>query len=152
MEKICAFTGHRDLEKDFNAEKLLSEILRAIDEGYTTFLCGMAVGFDLLAAEFVLMLKEENPKLKLLPCIPCEGQDKYYSAEDKMRYHAAMLVCEEQVVLSPYYYRGCMQVRDRYMAERADRLIAYCNKDTGGTAYTVKYFQKCNPNGRVMKV
>ena len=31
------------------------------------------------------------------------------------------------------------------MAERADGMIAYCKKDEGGAAYTVKIFKKLHP-------
>ena len=48
-------------------------------------------------------------------------------------------------MLAEHYFRGCMQQRDKYMADRADVLIAYCKKDVGGTAYTVHYFKKKYP-------
>ena len=43
-----------------------------------------------------------------------------------------------------------MQVRNKYMAERADMLIAYCKKSTGGAAYTVKCFEKVRKNGEIV--
>ncbi len=151
-EKICAFTGHRQLDEDFCAEVLREEIERAYARGYTAFLCGMAVGFDLLAAEFVLSLKYVHPEIQLIAYIPCKEQDKYYSKEDKTRYKTALLCADSEVLVSEMYYRGCMQVRDRYMAERADMLIAYCRKKEGGTAYTVRCFQKAHPEGEIVFV
>ena len=38
------------------------------------------------------------------------------------------------------------------MADNADALIAYLEKDTGGTAYTVRYFQKTKPWGEIIFV
>ena len=38
------------------------------------------------------------------------------------------------------------------MADRADVLVAYLKQNTGGTAYTVKYFQKKKPLNRVIFV
>ncbi len=149
-EKICAFTGHRKLESDFCAEALFEAIRNLVDEGVYTFLNGMAMGFDLLAAEFVLTLKTQNPKIKLIACIPCENQDRYYDEDSKMRYKSALLMANEQVVLSERYYNGCMQVRNKYMAERANLLVTYCKKTTGGTAYTVKCFQRAHPNGKII--
>ena len=58
----CAFTGHRSLEKDFSEKKLKEEIERVISMGVTDFYNGMAMGFDLIAAETVLSLKKKNPK------------------------------------------------------------------------------------------
>ena len=36
------------------------------------------------------------------------------------------------------------------MVERADVLVAYCHKTTGGAAYTVKCFQKAHPDGQIV--
>ena len=140
--KSCAFTGHRLLEGDFSARKLKKEIKKQMENGVEIFYNGMAMGFDLLAAEYVLSLKKKFPKVKLIACVPCYDQDKYFSATDKKRYAKVLKKADETQILSDHYYRGCMQKRDRFMADEADLLIAYCNKDEGGTAYTVKYFKK----------
>ncbi len=146
---VVAFTGHRTLGEDFYAEKLLIAIEKAVEKGARIFLCGMAVGFDLLAAEFVLSLKVENPEIQLIACIPCEGQDKYYSKEDKIRYHNVLTCVDKRVVLSEHYYKGCMQVRDKYMAEGADELICYCTNRASGTGYTLRCFERFHPDGKI---
>ena len=135
---------------DFKEEALKNAVKEAIKEGVEIFYCGMAMGFDLLAAETVFYLKEEFPKIRLVACVPCYGQEKSFSKEDKARYVEALKKADERIILSERYYRGCMQVRDKYMAERADMLIAYCKKETGGTAYTVKCFQKLRPSGEIV--
>ena len=52
---------------------------------------------------------------------------------------------DEKITLSEHYFRGCMQQRDRYMADRADVLIIYQRTEVGGTAFTAKYFYKKYP-------
>lgn len=141
-KKSCAFTGHRQLGEDFSARKLKKEIKKLMEEGVDIFYNGMAMGFDLLAAEQVLALKKKFPSVKLIACVPCYGQEKYFSDEDKKRYAKILKIADETVTLSDHYYNGCMQKRDRYMADRADVMIAYCKKEEGGAAYTVKYFSK----------
>jgi uncharacterized phage-like protein YoqJ len=123
---------------------------KMIELGIDTFLCGMAIGFDLAAAEITLSLKRKNPSIRLVACVPCVGQEKYFSKGDQKRYVAALKKADEKVILSENYYKGCMQVRDKYMAERADVMIAYSKKQEGGTAYTVRCFQKKNPNGKII--
>lgn len=145
----CVFTGHREMEEDFSARKLRLAIERVIKEGVTTFYNGMAKGFDLAAATAVLRLKKKYPQIKLIACIPCYGQEKYFCERDKKRYVETLKKADEKIVLSPAYYRGCMQARDRYMAERAQVMIAYCKKAEGGAAYTVKIFQKLHPSANV---
>ncbi len=148
-KKICAFTGHRSLERDFSFLKLKDAVENALKSGYRIFLNGMAMGFDLTAAEVVLTFLDEYPDIRLIACLPCEEQNKYYSKEDKARYDNVLLLAEKKL-LSTHYYKGCMLVRNDYMVEHADMLIAYCNKKTGGTAYTVKQFSKRHPKGKIV--
>lgn len=148
--KTCAFTGHRELERDFSQRKLKKEIEALINRGVDTFYCGMALGFDLCAAETVLKIKKRTPFIKLIACIPCYGQEKHYSEKDKQRYVRILKEVDEQIVLSDVYFGGCMLARNRYMADKADILVAYLKKESGGTAYTVKYFKKNKPLNEII--
>ena len=150
--KSCAFTGHRTLYEGFSPRKLKREIKKLILSGVDTFYNGMAMGFDLLAAEAVLTVKKEQPHVKLIACIPCYNQEKSFPEEDKKRYARILKKADEQVLLSEHYYRGCMQVRDQYMVDRADVLVCYCIKETGGAAYTKKYCQKKYPFKRILEI
>ena len=143
--KTCAFTGHRTLEKDFEPAKLWDELENLILQGVEIFYNGMAIGFDMLAAEAILMLKKKYPQIKLITCIPFYGQEKYYTDTDKARYARILKDTDEQVVLSDSYTKDAPLKRDRYMADRADVLMAYLKKEKGGTAYTVRYYQKTKP-------
>lgn len=148
--KTCAFTGHRELFEDFSQAALKAQIQACMEMGVTTFFSGMAMGFDMIAVQLVLELKSQYPDVRIVACVPCLEQEKYYSDEDKKQYAKLLKQADEVVVLSEQYFRGCMQKRDRYMADRADVLIAYCRKTTGGTAYTVQYFQKTKSNERIL--
>lgn len=70
----ACFTGHRSqkLPWRFNEEDercqamkatLATEIEKAIQKGYRTFLSGMALGFDMICTETVLAFKEKYPLL-----------------------------------------------------------------------------------------
>ena len=143
--KSCAFTGHRDMDDNFSVLKLKKIIKGLIEKGVDTFYCGVAMGFDMLAGEIVIKYKKKYPNIKLVVCIPCYNQEKYYSAEDKKRYVKLCEKADEKTVLFERYVKGCPLARNRYMADRADVLLAYCKKDTGGTAYTVNYFHQKYP-------
>ena len=73
----CCFTGHRPDKLNVKEEELRRllemEIRRAIARGFTTFITGMAVGTDLVAAEIVLRLREQNQRLKLICALPHPG-------------------------------------------------------------------------------
>ncbi len=150
--KSCAFTGHRMIEKDFLPKALWDNIEMLIKAGVYDFYNGMAQGFDLLAAEATLMLKKQYPQVRLIACIPCYHQEKNYTDTDKARYAAILQKADEKILLSENYFRGCMLVRNKYMVDRADVLIAYYNHEKGGAAYTVKYCQKKYPEKEILYV
>ena len=148
----CVFTGHRQLDDNFSKSHLKNAVVFLIQQGVDTFYNGMAIGFDLCAAEYVLSLKKKYPSVKLVACIPCYGQEKYFSEVDKKRYVKILKKADECITLSDHYYQGCMQMRDKYMVEQSDCMIAYCNKNTGGASYTVKLFQKMHPDNLILFV
>lgn len=137
----CAFTGHRVLQ-DLDFALLDRVIKNLIKNGYNRFLCGMARGFDLAAAESVIALKSEYPDVSLVACIPFKGQEQNLSLSDRLRYKRILENCSEVIYLSEYYYSGCMHLRDRFMVDNCDTVVCYLRKKTGGTYYTVKYAQK----------
>lgn len=145
MYEVCAFTGHRNLNGELDYNLLDKVILNLIHGGTKLFLCGMAVGFDMAAAESVLRYKNEYG-VKMRACIPHERQSSAFSESDKARYDRILAGCDEKIVISPEYFRGCMQVRDRYLVDNCDVLVSFLRRDTGGTHYTVKYAEKCNKN------
>lgn len=138
MEKTCAFTGHRELD---NLDFCLLDrvILNLIKNGVTRFLCGMARGFDLSAAESVVALQKKYPNVELVACVPCQDQSHGFSRSDKDRYDRILAHCAEVIVLSGGYYNGCMHVRDRFMVDNAEIVLSYLRRKSGGTYYTVKY-------------
>ena len=148
--KSCVFTGHRDLGEDFSPRALKKEIKNAILQGVEVFYNGMAMGFDLAAAEAVLSLRKKYPNIKLIACVPCYGQEKNFSEKDKKRYVNILKKADETVILSEYYYKGCMHVRDKYMVDLADMMICYCKKERGGAASTLGYFKNKKPAAKIV--
>lgn len=142
MNKICAFSGHRNLKAlDFDNALLDRVVLNLIKTGTTDFLCGMAYGFDLTAAETVLLYKKDYD-IKLTACLPCANQKDTFSKNNKQKYDNVLSLCDEIITLSPSYYRGCMHERDRYMVNNSDVLVCFLRKNSGGTFYTVNYARK----------
>ena len=138
--KSCAITGHRTLAKDFSRERL-KEVLRSlILQGVEDFYNGLALGFDMVTAETLVELRAEFSHIKIHGCIPFYGQENRFSTEDKARYVKLVKECDDVVILSDAYTRGCYFKRNDYMVERADVLLAYCHSDKGGAAYTVRSF------------
>ncbi|MBQ8550660.1 MAG: DUF1273 family protein [Clostridia bacterium] len=145
----CCFTGHRPEKCSFKydkrcgefvvlADELENQIIAAINDGFDTFYCGGAKGFDLLAAEILVSLREKY-KIKIILVIPFEGQEKGFSAEWKRRYKYALDAADERICLSDEYYRGCYNARNRYMVDHSERVVAHYDGSPGGTRDTVNY-------------
>ncbi len=142
MYRVCAFTGHRNLNNcGFDAALLDRVVRNLIITGTEEFLCGMAVGFDLAAAEAVIYHKQKYA-VKLTACIPCANQTHLFSARIKARYENIIRYCDEVITLAPAYYDGCMLERNRFMVDRCDALVSFLRRNGGGTYYTVNYARK----------
>ena len=76
-EKTCCFTGHRDLpvqaQKEITA-KLEQIIISLIDRGIKFYGAGGTRGFDTIAVQIVLKLKNHYPNIKLILVLPCLTQ------------------------------------------------------------------------------
>lgn len=142
---VCCFTGHRDLGgKDAEISKRLHLMVEScIVAGFNEFRVGGALGFDTLAAETVLKLREQYPAARLVVMVPCRDQDRAWSREQKERYHAILQTADEVKVLSETYYRGCMFARNRALVDGSELCLAYL-KGAGGTKMTVDYAKKQN--------
>lgn len=141
MSKICCFTGHRNLGDLltpglYNKTKKL--ILDLVDDGYTDFRAGGAIGFDTLAAICVLDVKTQRPEVKLHLILPCKDQDKKFSKLDKKFYHYAVANADTVSYIQERYAAGVMQARNRALVDGADLCVACLARLSGGTYQTVK--------------
>lgn len=137
LHTTVAFTGHRTYRGEAAAE-LLAVVRRLHARGCRTFLCGMAVGFDLAAAEAVVVCRRALPDMRLVAVIPFEGQERRFTASDRERYARVRAAADDEVVLAPGYRPGCYAVRNDYLVDRASVVVAWYDGSPGGTHYTVR--------------
>ena len=142
MTKSVTFTGHRYIPQSKRSD-LCTKLEKAIKENHTkgvqNFLCGMAVGFDLLAAETVLKVKKELPEIILTAVVPFRLQYERWSEREKLRYHSTISKADNVIVLSEHYYNGCLLRRNDYMLSHSNGVIAYYDgTPKGGTYYTIR--------------
>lgn len=141
MKNICCFTGHRNIPYNKYSEiqhQTRTEIEKLIKNGVNVFICGGAIGFDLLCGEIVSEFKEIHD-IKLIMAIPCRNQEKYYNFQDKIRYNTLIENADKNIYISENYFSGCMHKRNRYMVDLSEYIIIYCAKTTGGSYYTKEY-------------
>ena len=141
--KTCAFTGHRILGEDYNKTELERIIKGLIEGGFTTFLVGMALGFDTECFKLLEKYRESYP-IKIIACIPCRTQAYKFSVLQKAEYEKMLLSADEKVYVSEEYTKTCMFKRNMFMVDSASVLVAYLNSDRGGTFQTVNYAKRKN--------
>lgn len=137
-KKTCCFSGHRILPSNFDCEELKKLVYKSINDGFDTFLCGMALGFDSECFKVLQELKKDFT-LKVIACIPCESQSKFFNKKQKAEYEKMINSADEVIYVSKEYFDGCMQKRNRFMVDNSSRIICYLNYGHGGTYSTVKY-------------
>ena len=151
----CCFTGYRPQKMPFKLSrsdgnfvdfenKLLDGIMSLVGENCKIFYTGMAMGFDILAAENILLLKKAMPNLdvKLVCVIPFESQNIGYSAYWQKKYNFILENADEKIILSEKYYSGCYQVRNKYMVDNCDFVLTWYDGKAGGTRNTLDYAVK----------
>ena len=151
-KKTLSFSGYRPDKFEFilhqgneaylELEKRIENaILQAVDDGYTSFICGAAKGFDLVAGSLVVALKEswaELAELNLVVVLPFQRQG--FSSDPWRTLHRMVLGgASEVITLASKYHPQAYHDRNRYMVDHSSRLICYYDGHKGGTAYTVKY-------------
>lgn len=155
LELRCCFTGYRpekfgfpidENNAQFNSfnERLFNAVIDLAESGVTEFYSGMAMGFDILAAEAVLDVKKLRPDLniRLVACVPYIEQASNFPLAWKNRYDNILENCDKALLLSDNYYRGCFQRRNKFMVDSTDFVITYFDGTPGGTKNTIAYAKK----------
>lgn len=128
----CCFTGHRLIAAD-RLPTVAAEVERTIrilaENGYRYFICGGALGFDTLAAQLVLKLRDELNILLIL-ALPCFNQTNAWlkmrdGAEHIREYQRIKGLAACVHYSSDFYADGCMRDRNQFMVDHASFCVAY---------------------------
>lgn len=151
--QTCCFSGYRPHKFAFklcdeNAEyaalcnRLYKTLENLIKSGYKNFICGGAMGFDIVCAETVLQLKNQYPHIALYCFLPFKNQSYNFSKAWKERYQKILSGGTQNFFISNAYRSGCYQKRNKYMVDNSALLLTYFDGQAGGTAKTVAYAEK----------
>ena len=148
---ICCVTGHRpkgfpfsyDLEDSYfliYLDVLKDTVEELMFEGYDHFISGMADGVDLDFASSVASLSNEFEGIVLESALPYPLHTPIDPSEDDIVRNTLVNQSQKITVVSPKYFNGCMQKRNRYMVDNSDMVIAIWNGEKkGGTWNTIQY-------------
>lgn len=153
--KSCCFTGYRpekfpfefnDNNSDYTAfENSLTDIIcKLCENGCYTFYSGMAMGFDIVAAECVLLARElySAAPINLVCALPFIEQSRSFPTAWAKRYKKIISQADEVILTSDKYYSGCYMRRNRFMVDNSDFVVTWFDGKTGGTKNTVDYAKR----------
>ena len=163
VKTACCFSGHRPSvlpgngdTRDVNLKRPLS-ILRlaiedAINEGYTTFITGMARGVDMWAARFIMEIRLKRPDINLVCVLPYKDQSKDYPPAERYDYNMILGAAQQVVCLNDEYTGDCMRERNTYIVENSSKLIAVVKNYRSGTGMTINIAKKLGRDIRIIDV
>ena len=103
------------------------------------FIAGGALGFDTMAAEAVIEMRKKYPHIKLILYIPCYGQSKKWTDNQKYKYRIILSKADEVIyVTEKEYSEECMQLRNMKMIRDSSFCIAFCLLSNSGTGLTLR--------------
>lgn len=142
----CCFTGHRP-EKLNRSEAEVKKALelaiqQAIRDGYTTFISGMARGVDIWAAQIVLKERSKNNRIHLIAAPPYEGFETRWSKSWQDQYNFILKYADLTRFICKGYSMAAFQIRNEWMVDHSNRVIAAYNGEAGGTRNTIEYADK----------
>ncbi|MBR4123927.1 MAG: DUF1273 family protein [Clostridia bacterium] len=151
----CCFTGYRPNKFPFSVydtenalyrqfeNSVIEEILKLCHNGCRTFYTGMAMGFDIIAAEIVLLIKNSyNTPIELVCVVPFKNQGDSFSPFWKNKYTKIIENSDSVICLNEEYHKGCYQQRNKYMVENSDYILTWYDGKSGGTRNTIDYAAK----------
>ena len=153
FKKSCCFTGYRPEKFPFNLERqnaeytdfenrLIETVFSLPDEECFTFYSGMAMGFDIIAAETVLLLKQRNPSVRLICALPFAAQGTGFPEPWRERHEIILRSADEILNVSEEYHNGCYSRRNAFMVDNSDYVVTWFDGRHGGTENTLKYAVK----------
>lgn len=141
-QKSVCFTGHRRLELSPELHALLvSQLKRLINDGYSDFYAGGAVGWDTICERAVINLKEDF-EIRLHLILPCcfEEQTKGWLEEEKKEFMEIQSHADSIEYVCEHYTENCIKQRNQRLVDSADTVICYYDgrRTLSGTVQTIR--------------
>jgi len=137
LDNILSFTGHRNYDRNYD-QRLYSTLEELYGDGYRVFMSGMAIGFDMAAAEAVLRLRSVYSDIELVCVVPFRGQEGLFSVDYRMRYLDIIDSADSVITLAEGYSIACYTLRNNYLVDNSSCVVAYYDGSKGGTHYTFR--------------
>ena len=150
--KTVCFTGHRPERLPQNLGELIrmtdrldDAIEAAIQRGKVNFVSGCMSGWDTIAAEQVIQLREKYPQIQCILVLPFEKDffnNKNWTPAWEAWFMRVFKNADYKTSLSAKARKGIYFERDRVIVDMASEVITYYDGGPGGTKYTLEYAAK----------
>ena len=145
-QQTCCFTGHRNVPKK-DVDQILKQVemlvCALVKKGVETFCVGGAIGFDTIAAQHLLYLRDiKGLNIKVILICPFDGFTNRWNQTQKDEFATLLPHFDEVIYKEKTGSREAYLSRNRELVNRSAYCIAYCTHNYGGTAYTVRYAMK----------
>jgi uncharacterized phage-like protein YoqJ len=140
---IVTFTGHRPHPK-LGGYKIPNPVYDAVYDKTLKILkklkpdsaiTGMALGFDTLAAWICIELE-----IPYIAAVPFLGQEKVWPQKSRLQYNFLLKKASKvEYISEPGFSSKKMQIRNEWMVNNADIVIACYDGSKGGTANCFNY-------------
>ena len=138
----CTFAGHREVYQakiDEAIENAIDSLLQT-DNEFVFYTGGMG-DFDNKCASAVRAAKRKYPdkEIRLALVLPYMS-NRLNTDKDYYQYYYDEIIIPTE--LAGVHYKSAITMRNRWLVDRVDCLIAYVYRDFGGALETVKYARK----------
>lgn len=152
LKQTLAATGHRPgklggygVATEVELVMLALDYLRPMKNEIESVISGMALGFDLAWAEAAV-----NLNIPLIAAVPFPGQcDRWKDDGSRERYDSLLKRAHRVVHTSGGWRWDVYRIRNRWMVDNSDGVVALWDGSRGGTSNCVRYATakgklKCN--------
>lgn len=136
---VCTFTGHREVFHPDIKEILNCEIEKLLQTDTDfLFLNGGMGEFDSMSAQAVRKGKKRHPEkhIKLALVLPYMT-NRINADKDFFEQNFDEIIIPDIIIGT--HYKAVIGLRNRWMIDKADKVIAYVYRNSGGASTTVKY-------------
>lgn len=137
---IVSGTGHRPNKLGGYSKKAFNHLVSIAEEWLkenkpSKVISGMALGWDQALAQAAI-----NCKIPLIAAIPFKGQESAWPQESQYYYMRLLEKAENIHIISEGGYSPSkMQIRNEWMVDNSDLVLAMYDGTKGGTQNCIKY-------------
>lgn len=135
---VIGATGHRPHKLGGHSDEIMERLILIAEDaidGYDKVITGMALGWDTAVAIAAL-----NKGIPFVVAVPFIGQESMWPEESQIIHNNLLdLASEVVIVCEGGYSARKMQIRNEWMVDRSDVILALWDGSSGGTGNCIRY-------------